>query len=93
VQGQVHIAVDHFSYFETLAREADAPALIFDWNIEKIKIQTAPWVEVQPKGRRRDYSQNGWREIEKTDAWHDDEGRAAYVLLCSQLDAPARRTL
>ncbi len=93
IRGEIRIGVDHFSYLETLAKEAEAPALIFDWKIEKIKIQTAPWIEVRPKNWQRDYAQNGWREIDKTDAWHDDGGSAEYILLCGRLDTPARRTL
>jgi len=92
IEGEICIEIDHFAYFETLAKEADAPALIFDWKIEKIKIQTAPWIEVRPNSWQRDHAQNGWQEIDMTAAWHDDEGHAAYILLCTKLDSPARRT-
>jgi hypothetical protein len=86
------LVVDHFSYFERLSDQADAPALIYDWQIEKIEMQTGPWIEVSPRYWERDQNRLGWREIDRTDAWHDDEGYGEYLLHCKRLgDAPRRK--
>jgi hypothetical protein len=74
---EISIGIDPFFYFESLAREADAPALIYDWTISKIEIQTAPSI---------------WREIAATNAWEDEGGRAEYLLHCTRIEGPARRT-
>jgi hypothetical protein len=76
ISGEISIGIDPFDYFERLAREPDAPCLIYDWQIEKIE-------------RRMGL---GWSEIDKTDAWKDDRGLAEYLLHCKRLDGPPRRT-
>lgn len=124
VSGKVELGIDPFFYFERLAKLPGAPALIHDWRIDKIEIQTAPWVEtpnmpLPPEnpnagefkrdpahsGRRvyevtnnvrtfaRDAARYGWREIERTDAWQDDEGSAEYLIHCTRLDGSPRRTI
>jgi hypothetical protein len=40
--GEIYIGVDPFPYFEKLAREPEAPALIYDWKIQRIEVETAP---------------------------------------------------
>jgi hypothetical protein len=90
VSGQVRIGVDPFFYFERLSRHHSAPALIYDWAINKIEIQTAPFVLVNDRRMERDPEQLGWREIEETNAWHDGAG-AEYLLHCERLDNPPRR--
>ena len=92
MSGDIHVGIDPFFYFESLARQPSAPALIYDWEIEKIEMQTGPFVEVQPRLRKRDPTRLGWSEIDKTDAWEDDGGSADYILHCRRLDRPARRT-
>jgi hypothetical protein len=42
LRGNVYIGVDPYFYFEQLGHEPGAPALIYDWKIEKIEMQTAP---------------------------------------------------
>jgi len=93
LEGEVYVGVDPFFYFERLGSKADAPPLIYDWMIEKIEIQTAPFVETGPRMMERDPERLGWREIESTNAWNDDGGRAEYNLHCQRIDGPARRTL
>lgn len=41
-EGIVWLGVDPFFYFKRRAREAAAPALIFDWRIHRIEVETAP---------------------------------------------------
>jgi hypothetical protein len=93
VQGKVMISIDPYFYFEQLSKRAGAPALIYDWTIDKIEMQTAPMIEVAPKRFARDERLLGWREIEKTDAWNDDGGHAWYLLHCSQTDSHPRHSL
>jgi hypothetical protein len=93
VRGEISFGIDPFFYFEQLARRDDAPALIYDWTITKIEMQTAPRIETKPKYFERDPRLPGWREIEKTDAWQDDDGNAEYLLHCRRGEAPLRRKL
>jgi hypothetical protein len=90
--GEIYVGIDPFFYFERLGRHPDAPALIYDWEIKKIEMQTAPRIEVQPRLFKRDPALLGWREIEKTNGWQDDGGCADYVHNCRRLEGPARRT-
>jgi hypothetical protein len=90
--GEIHIGIDPFFYFERLAHQPNAPALIYDWKIEKIEMQTAPRIEVRPRVMERDPARLGWREIAKINAWEDDGSFADYIH-CKRLDGPARRTL
>ena len=55
------------------------PALVYSWRTTSILRQTA-----------RDPSRFGYEEIPKTDAWHDDKGRADYILVCELLPALAK---
>jgi hypothetical protein len=92
VLGEVTLGIDPFFYFERLCEEPGAPALIYDWRIEKIELQTAPWIEVRPRWQERDPKRLGWREIDRTAAWRDDDGNADYLLHCTRLAGRPRRT-
>lgn len=91
--GDVYVGVDPFFYFERLASQANAPPLIYDWMIEKIEMQTAPFIEIGPRLMGRDPERLGWKEIASTNAWNDDGGRAEYNLHCKRIEGLARRTL
>jgi hypothetical protein len=93
VRGEVSIGVDPYFYFERLATRRDAPALIYDWTIEKIEMQTAPLIQIAPKYFARDERLLGWREIDRTDAWNDDGGTAWYRLHCDRVDGPPKHAL
>ena len=93
LEGEICIGIDPFSYFERLTLQPNAPPLIYDWTIEKIEMQTAPFIEIHPRVMGRDPERLGWKEIASTDAWKDDEGRAEYLIHCKRADGPARRTL
>jgi hypothetical protein len=90
--GAIQISVDPFSYFERLAEQDGAPALIYDWAIEAIDMQTAPLIEVKPRLTARDPSLLPWRAISETFAWGDDERNATYLLRCRRLASKPRRT-
>jgi hypothetical protein len=87
------LAVDHFTYFESLARLEHYPELIYAWHLDRIGKQTAPWVEEAEGYSVRDEAQSAYYEIQETDAWADDGGHAEYVLECTLLEtAPTRRS-
>jgi hypothetical protein len=90
VSGEAYIGVDPFQYSERHSRHHTAPGLIYDWTINKIEINTAPYIKVEAGHRIRDPARPGWREIEATNAWNDGTS-ADYVLHCKLLDNPPRR--
>jgi hypothetical protein len=60
-EGTVWLGVDPFFYFERLARQPGAPALIFDWRILRIEVETAPrilkdgmWIYDPERLKRKD---------------------------------------
>jgi hypothetical protein len=89
--GAIQLGVDPFFYFERLSQLPDAPALIFDWQIEKIEMQTAPFMRLGKRMFVRDEAQSGWKDVAATDAWADDGGHAEYLLHCRRLSGEARR--
>lgn len=93
LHGDISLGIDPFFYFERLAKMPGSPALILDWTVNAIDIQTAPFVEIRPGLRARDSARRGWRQITKTDAWRDDDGDAEYLLHCSPKSLTARRSL
>ena len=90
VRGEINLSIDHFSYFEGLSRQTNAPALIYTWQIDKIDLLTAPWVQEASALRRRDTKKWGWREVRNTDAWKDEDGLAEYIFTCTKLGDEAR---
>lgn len=89
--GVVNLGIDPFFYFERLHSVDGFPPLIYTWQILSISMQTAPFIEVGG-ARTRDSGQHGWREVERTDAWHDNESFASYLFDCTLLDANPKRT-
>ena len=84
VQGEVYLGIDPFFYFERLYDLPGMPELSYKWVIKHIKLETTPWITT---GRfsARDESKTSFKDIQKTDAWHDDGGRAHYTLECECL--------
>lgn len=81
--GIVLLEVDHFAYFETHAKQEGIPPAVYAWTITGIWRQTAPHI-LDPSGKMyvRDPARLGYASLEQTDAWHDDGGRADYLLRC-----------
>lgn len=85
--GQIYLGVDPFFYFETLARETDAPAIIYNWRIHRIEVETAPrvlkdgmWIYDPDKRRLADVQ--------------DTKGGEDFVLHCERLaDLPQRQLI
>ena len=92
VTTEIYLGIDHFFYFERLYTLPRIPALVYSWKIDSIHQQTAPFLETrEPSGQKvlvRDEKKLGYKMIEKTDAWKDDDGHAEYVLSCTRLDVP-----
>lgn len=91
VFGRATLGIDPFSYFERLHSLVEMPPLIYTWRIDEVRMQTAPFIKAG-RGLERDPTKVGWREVEQTDAWHDDEGRATYLLVCTLLEVPPKRS-
>lgn len=91
LRGHVDVLIDHFAYFEKWAREPDAPALIHDWRVEKIELETTPLVATQSGLLVRGVSRFTWKEVARTRAWtHAGTGR--YVLTCTRLSEAPRHS-
>ena len=72
------------------------PPLAYAWEIERIRLETTPWVPI-PGGANafeRDPSRQSFEEIEATDAMGADDRRDAhgpdYVFDCRLLEEPPR---
>jgi hypothetical protein len=94
VEVQLRLGVDPFCYFEG----PNKIPLVYSWKILNILRQTAPFIEQVAeagclKGRTirvRDERLLGYEEISRTDAWHDDDGHAEYLLRCQLLPLPPK---
>ena len=61
------------------------PNVRYRWMVDRIQMQTAPWVEFEPRGFRRDLSKSGYRDLPRTSMWTDDKGSADYLISCRLL--------
>jgi hypothetical protein len=86
LRGQIYLGIDPFFYFERLGHQPGAPALVYEWKVEKICQQTAPMIEIAPRVMARDPAKPGWQEIGETGAWEDTSGD--YLLYCTRLNGP-----
>jgi hypothetical protein len=102
ISATIWLGIDYFSYFESFGIDKKVPELIYTWRINKILIQTAPYIEQiyegpgfmnEKKIKTRDPLKLGYREIAMTDAWRDDAGSAEYILNCENLQCDPKRTL
>jgi hypothetical protein len=86
VTGQVHLGVDPFFYREELKNEPGMPNLLRGWLIRRIVLETTPWQTSTDSGGRtvitRAEASRSFVEVQRTDAWNDDDGHAHYVLEC-----------
>jgi len=93
IRGTVDLSVaPDCSYFDRLYATAGIPPLIYSWHVDGISRQAAPFVRTGNE-LVRDPTKLGWLPIDRTDAWHDDDGLAHYKLDCELLDVPARRSM
>lgn len=89
ISADIYLGIDYYVYFESLYKIQGIPPLIYNWNIKKIFQQTAPFIESELEGRKvliRDEKKLGYKEIQITNAWTDDNGSAHYILQCDKFD-------
>lgn len=89
VTGQMYLGIDPFYYFEYLHKLPGMPDLKYSFKVERIHLETTPWIATsEESGRRllkRDKRMESYKEVQETDAWNDDEGHASYVLRCARI--------
>lgn len=71
--GEVKFEVDWYTADEILSRIPEAPPLVYTWRIEQIKIWDSNIKAFD-------------RELQRTDAWSEEEQHAEYLLICTKLD-------
>jgi hypothetical protein len=86
LRGEICLGIDPFFYFERLGHQPGAPALVYDWKVEKICEQTAPLIETKSRVLARDPAKLGWREVNETSAREELLGE--YLLYCTYLNGP-----
>jgi hypothetical protein len=91
IAGRAFLGIDPFEYFERLHAQPGMPPLVYTWQIASIRMETAPWLEVNPGELARDPAKRGQTLVESTDAWNHDDGAASYVLDCVRLGRPPKR--
>lgn len=93
VEGEVYIGIDPFMYFESLNKMPGMPPLTYEFRIDKLFLQTTPWLPTTDENSstliKRDEQEESYREVAETDARHDDDGHAQYVLKCIRIDGPS----
>jgi predicted DCC family thiol-disulfide oxidoreductase YuxK len=87
VEGEIYLGIDPFFYSAYLNKIPNMPALTYNFRIEKIFLNTTPWIEKSDEaiGRTilmRDVEKESFREVTRTNAWMDDDQAAHYVLEC-----------
>jgi hypothetical protein len=83
IDTEIYLGIDPFFYFEGIYKSKEVPNLFYEWEIKRIEIETTPLIEVKPKYFERDPSKEGYKDIDKTDAWNDDNGNGHYILHCT----------
>jgi hypothetical protein len=90
VTAKIYLGIDPFFYFERLYKLSGMRPLIYSWKINSIRQQTTPFIESrEPSGQKlrvRDETKLGYKKLEKTDAWKDDDGHGEYILNCIRFD-------
>lgn len=95
IEAVVHLGVDPFFYFEEIAHDHVFPPLIHAWHICGIELETTPFIENKDdQGTTllvRDAMKAGFRNVERTNAWEDDDGNGHYVLNCELMSRHPKR--
>jgi hypothetical protein len=90
VNAEIYLGIDPFFYFERLYAFSGIKPLVYSWKINLIRQQTAPFIEThKPSGQKvliRDETKLGYKKLDETDAWKDDDGHGEYVLNCVRFD-------
>lgn len=91
VFGRATLGIDPCFYLGELKSLVGMPPLVYTWRIDEVRMYTAPWVRTD-WGWERDPTKVEWRQIEETNAWHDEGGIAEYLLVCTLLEVPPNRS-
>jgi hypothetical protein len=87
--GELYLGIDPFFWRDSHAHVPGAPDLFRQWRITGILLETTPWqVHHDLRGRQVQTRRPGpgeFRNIASTDAWHDDDGHAHYILQCEAM--------
>lgn len=90
VEGELVVGIDPYFYMDYLHKLQSMPSLTYNWHVVSILRNDTPWlVEVNAHGGQvlsRDETNEIWSNVERTDAWNDDEGRSSYVLTVERRD-------
>jgi hypothetical protein len=89
VTGEAYLGIEGPGVFDE-AFFRSAPPFRYSWRIDRIQLETTPWVEVGPRSLARDESRVGYRDVARTNAWEDDDGRAHYLLECAVVGGQTR---
>jgi hypothetical protein len=91
---EIYLGIDPFFYSESLCDIWGMPPLAYDWRIERIWLETTPWLESRNElGQAtltRDEGREAFCEVSQTNGWTDDSGRAHYLLECKHIGGPHR---
>lgn len=68
--------------------ERPAPPLDCAWQVERIWLNSTPWIETSPGSWGRASVEPAFAEIERSDYARDDDGRGDYVLDCRLVALP-----
>ncbi len=98
--GQATLFVDDENYWYKLRDDPNYPPLVYTWQINRILLNTTPYIPVITPGgnktQERDASRQSYLELDKTDVWEDGKKYGvfpSYVLHCTLLDIPPKYTL
>lgn len=100
VSAQIWLGVDYYLYAQALSKIEVVPPMIYTWKIQKILMQTTPFIKTisTEPGRLfgkeifvRDREKLSYKELVSTDARSDDDGNATYILSCDQVGENAKR--
>ncbi|MBL9186548.1 MAG: hypothetical protein JNK23_03625 [Opitutaceae bacterium] len=87
IDGDFFVGIDPFMYSENWERSPNIPKIKCEWRIDRIFRQTTPLIEEKPRYFVRDETRFSEIEIDRTNAWEDDNGNASYALECSKVGA------
>jgi hypothetical protein len=93
LSGELELGVDPFFYFEVLYKLPGIPALIYPWRIERILLETTPWLSrVGDTGQTiqwREQSREAYTTVGETDYAKHDDGLSNYLLECIRIGEPS----
>ena len=95
--GQAALFVDDENYWYDLDKDPNYPPMVYTWQINRILLDTTPYIDSGNKIQKRDKLRQSFLELDKTDIWEDgknyDQSFPQYILHCSLLDIPPKFTL